>query len=248
MAIFRPVITNLGAFTDFFVYCLRRTASQNSRLNLIGLLILICCYFLLPGFLFLPVILIFGMNTAEIDVLLAYSSAVSGLLIVYGYLRATKHETDFIAWNFEKYRIIALVVLISALTLSLRALLNELYNGISLQLLSDITRPSPFVIAGIFTVLLIKPVSQELFFRGILLNHLKISFKPKYAITLASLVYAVYLTLPQSPDNMLHFLSLFTVLFSQGIILGYCYHKTKNLFTLVVAHFTIDIGILLFVI
>lgn len=245
MVILRPIVTNFRSSVTLFTYYIGVTASEEPRLNLKGCLILATLYFLLSGFLLLPLLIVFGEGFLEYEILYPYSAAMSSFLTYRMYVWATKKQNNpasvgLIGMKGSLSSIIVFVMVVIA-----RILFAVHYNGINLEIVNNAINSSSVILIGFVGLLFLKPVAHELFFRGIIQNHLKLSFVPAVAISLSSLIYSAFLTIPQYHGDLNHSMLLFSIFFFQGILLGSVYHTSGNFATNVVVHIMIDVFILI---
>ena len=101
--------------------------------------------------------------------------------------------------------------------------LNFLVN---FQLSSIYVNNSLSLVFGFIAIILVSPISEELIFRGVMLNRLKLFFPTKFAILATSLLFA-----------SLHSFGSITSAFIFAICMAVLYLKTDNIFVPMFAHF-----------
>ena len=81
------------------------------------------------------------------------------------------------------------------------------------------------------------PMMEELFFRGLLLSYLCANMRAGPALWLSALIFTLWHVLIEPSDNtQILILESYTGVFISGIILGYLYLKTANLWAPIIAH------------
>ena len=81
------------------------------------------------------------------------------------------------------------------------------------------------------------PMMEELFFRGLLLSYLCTKMRAGPALWLSALIFTLWRFLIEPSDNtQILILESYTGVFISGIILGYLYLKTANLWAPIIAH------------
>ena len=243
MSLIRSVILDFDTYSGLFAEFLRQTATQNRQRNLIGASVLLFGYFFVPGIVLLPILLIAGSAVSESPLILRYGGTVGGFLVGYGYVRATGIEGKFASYDTDLVELVVVVPATVSFVSVLRLWTNEPYNGLSVELLSSLEPGAPFTLVALSLLLLVKPVVQELFFRGVMLTHLDCSLGPVGAILSSAGIYAAYLTFTQAPSNILENTELFAVLAVQGLMFGYVYQRTEDLLLVATAHVLIDLVI-----
>lgn len=96
---------------------------------------------------------------------------------------------------------------------------------------SLLTSNKPLIVSGVMLLLVVgAPLSEELFFRGLLADLLSERVGPRRAVLIAALLFTV-----------LHFyvLQFIPVLFA-GIILGILFVRTENIFISIIAHAVVN--------
>ena len=79
---------------------------------------------------------------------------------------------------------------------------------------------------SLFATVLISPVSEELIFRGVFLNRLKLVVPTIFAVLISSLLFAA-----------LHSYGAITAAFVFAVCISILYLKTENIFVVIFAHF-----------
>lgn len=148
---------------------------------------------------------------------------------------------DHLKLNFKlPYSKIPNLIVISSV-ISLMIGYHLLYNN-SLGLITD-QIPLPQFISVILadydlnpysiiiSMIIIRPIYEEIIIRGIILRGFLNSYKPINAIILSSLIFGVsHLSIP-----------MFINSFIGGLVLGILYYKTNSLFLCIIAHMTYNI-------
>ena len=80
--------------------------------------------------------------------------------------------------------------------------------------------------AGLIATVIVSPISEELIFRGVFLNRLKLAVPTLFAVLISSLLFA-----------SLHSFGSITSAFIFGLCMAILYLKTDNIFVAIFAHF-----------
>lgn len=92
------------------------------------------------------------------------------------------------------------------------------------------------IVFAIFLVVLLGPISEELFFRGVIQNRLESMFNIKFAIILTSLIFAFIHTPVITGGELITKIPFLTIVFSASIVFGYIYWKSENLLIPTILH------------
>jgi membrane protease YdiL (CAAX protease family) len=245
MSILQSIVTNFSSSKKYIQYIIQTSATENIRWNLRGYGILIFSYFLLPGFVSLPFLFVVREGHLEYDILLQYSVVVSGVLISYWYLRTTKRYDGFVSLGPQKIKNLILTLTILSLVVLLRTIAMAPYNGIGLDIVSKAIDSSTVILFGVIGLVIIKPVAEELFFRGVLQNHLRLSLTPSVSITVASVTNVIFIIIPLHHGGLSHSIILFAILLFQYVLLGYLHDTSGSLIYNILTHVLIQIFIVL---
>lgn len=91
----------------------------------------------------------------------------------------------------------------------------------------------PGVVTGLWWIFI--PIMEEVLYRGLILRQFLKQYSPTKAILLSSLIFSF------SHLNQLGFIALFIY----GIILGMFYYKTNSILVSSIAHYILDVGLIL---
>lgn len=108
----------------------------------------------------------------------------------------------------------------------LLAVCPEINNLFNLQIFSDNANNSLILIGGFIATVFVSPVCEELIFRGVLINKLKVIVPTTFAILISSLLFA-----------SLHPYGSIMSAFVFAICMAIFYIKTENIIVVIFAHF-----------
>ena len=167
-----------------------------------------------------------------ISELLIITSAIAlGIILFLGFLKTGLPWKDLFPFTLIKPSLLISIIITCG---GLIIILMEIYN-IS-QMLIPMPRfitltlhesqLSENIILSIFLLVLIKPISEELFFRGLLFGGFKKIYSIKKACFFSSLLFALFHLMPQQ------YLSTFII----GIYACWLYNYTESLTAPIIAH------------
>lgn len=168
---------------------------------------------------------------------LANDPAIMGLSIVVSFLVVLilallwSKEPWRKVFYFSPFRLYILAPLF-VFFLGLSILVSEVDNilrffmpmpGFLKEFLKDMIAPG---ISSFITVVIIGPVTEELFFRGIILKGFLKQYNPWKAIVISSLIFTLFHMNPYQ----------FFAAFTTGLILGWIYAKTSSVWLCIICH------------
>lgn len=169
-------------------------------------------------------------KTYPFEIFLEYTSIL--LFVPFIFWFAKKTDTNFKDSLFVpdlSTVIKMIVVVVLAQTIVLSPLIHidnffELLKNSELRIFGKAIRPL-FPLLDLRLILIV-PIIEELFFRGLVLKNFLKKYSPLYAILLSSILFGVY------------HLNLDTLIFhiSLGIIIGTLYFKTNSMILVMLAH------------
>lgn len=231
---------------------LESEGSENNPFKRINLLELTICFITLP-FLFILILGIFCLlNNLNLFILIN-SPTINNLLSILVFVCFAFilfKEFQKLGLNFnqilgDKRRInLKLIGLIAVLELAFNHGFNSLllYNlsFVFPEYVEEFLNKKYFtniseIIAFSFSVVILSPLIEEFFFRGIVLQKWVIKWEAKTGVLTSSLLFAI-----------LHFRFDIISLFFGGIILSILYFKTRSLLAPILCHLFYNTGILMF--
>ena len=201
---------------------------------LLTLLLLIAT--VLVSFLFVLIVKLFGVQHIRVNnpvVKISGYTVPFVLVILYGWLRKTGGEAEAPVFQIRAEKPVvypALFVLAFSLTILTEPLTNlipmpEFFVKIFEQALS---RDFPTLIL----IVIIAPVMEELFFRGIILDGLLQNYKPRKSILWSSFLFGL------AHLNPWQFIPAMIL----GLLIGWVYWKTGSLVNCMFLHFSVNLG------
>lgn len=183
--------------------------------TLIELLIIILCFYL--------IYLVAGFYGFNVDMGWMYLVIVAYILIKS---RKYAAETDVNIFSKIKFRYVFLIVIVNVFfSYGMLYLANTLNIGSLLSFSLIPSLKSIAFIGGLIGTILISPISEEIIFRGIILNRLKLVVPVNMAILVSSLCFGV-----------LHGYGSMISAFVFGLCMCILYIKTDNILVPVFAH------------
>lgn len=180
----------------------------------------------------------FNIESSELEYLLFFCfMMVFFMIATYGTTGFNK-DVDDISKPSNIFNILLIVIPNFLLAIVIQSLMSPLdsafgmIGSISLPLM-DVAYGSNnalLFIFGLFSAIVIAPISEELFFRGVLFNRLKIRKGVIFGLVVSSLIFG--LCHFNYPDHIAHI--IYTCLF--GMCLCILYLRTDNLLLNMVAH------------
>ena len=188
--------------------------NQLKNIKLTELLILIIILYLIQT-------LLNTLNIVYIDTQWIY------IFVILYFAFKLKNSVKYVKTDFKKgfyhYRLIIFVVVLNIFVsygfLYLADYLSGIFPFINNGLLSN------SILSATLSVIIISPLFEELVFRGVFLNRLKLNFPILFSILISSLIFAA-----------LHSFGNITSAFIFAISMAILYIKSNNIFVPVLAH------------
>jgi len=214
-----------------------------AKSNLLGIAGLGVAWYILPGILMLPFMLVWGMERWQYDTVVTWAHLISTSILLSWYIR-------IIGENFQSFhanRIEGRMVASSVAAGIVLAAMGELLWGASIGAGVTIIplRFDPVVDVGTLAVFIgavvLTPLVQEAFFRGVLQDHAKTSLSASGAILVSSTAFALlYVTLFYY-GNVASMAVTIGFLLPQGYLLGYLYQRHDTIITPTIAHAIVNL-------
>ena len=172
--------------------------------------------------LFLIQYLLNSLNIVQIDSSWIY------IIVIFYFIFKTKTEFFSIRWDvLEVFQFNILKSIFAVVILNIFFSYGMLYfSDLILNISSDLNLFNSAFAGGLIATIIISPISEELIFRGVFLNRLRLAVPLTFAILISSLLFAA-----------LHsFGSIFSA-FIFAICVAILYLKTDNIFVPMFAHF-----------
>ena len=172
--------------------------------------------------LFLIQYLLNSLNIVQIDSSWIY------IIVIFYFIFKTKTEFFSIRWDvLEVFQFNILKSIFAVVILNIFFSYGMLYfSDLILNISSDLNLFNSAFAGGLIATIIISPISEELIFRGVFLNRLRLAVPLTFAILISSLLFAA-----------LHsFGSIFSA-FIFAICVAILYLKTDNIFVPMLAHF-----------
>jgi len=189
-------------------------------------------YFLFTLLATLIIIPVNGLIDKELQFFLIYL-LINGATLAWAFFyRARKSGSRSFSFETKDYRLIVPVVIAT-----IALLIGVVSPILSVIPMSDFLKKVLQEMGemkgmfGFLTVVIAAPIFEELIFRGIILDGLLKKYGATKAILLSSLLFGIaHLNIPQ-----------FVVAFSVGVLMGWVYVNTKNLWFTILIHFTCNL-------
>ena len=173
------------------------------------------------------------VNFISNHLIMTFIGAVIGIFIWLALVRIDANDYNN-AWHKEKVFDISIkdYVYIAWLAIGLALILNVLVGLVGLSKNDDLYKQvdvminsQPFIIKLLAAGIVI-PIQEELMFRSIILRRIEKAYGAGIAVIVSSLMFAViHINITQ----MLY-------AFIMGIVIGYIYHKSNNIYTAIIFH------------
>jgi membrane protease YdiL (CAAX protease family) len=237
------IIENRTVLQEVMAVSLRRSRTAGATSNLMGIAGLGFAWYLLPGVLMLPGMLVWEMERWQYDTVVTWAHLVSTVIIVSWYIRITEENVRPLVAN----RIDGRMVASSVVTGVMLAAAGELLWGASVG--EDVTiialRFEPVVNVGVVALFIgavvLTPLVQEAFFRGVVQDHAKTSLSAGGAILVSGTVFALLYGSLFYIGNPLPVAVTMVFLFPQGCLLGYLYQRHDTILTPAIAHTVVNL-------
>ncbi len=176
---------------------------------------------------------------------LARFAAGMGALFFLAYLILLPHKNFRLliaAFHFPGYRCLLAAFLIGVLAqfgvVGIPGLDDAISGDFSLARRATVLADTHLInLWSMSYVSFMLPMMEELFFRGLLLSYLCANMRAGPALWLSALIFTLWHVLIEPSDNtQILILESYTGVFISGIILGYLYLKTANLWAPIIAH------------
>lgn len=202
-------------------------SSLNEKLKLVTLKGLLIFIF----FIFLINVLLGSLNLIQINNAWIY------IFVIFYFIFKLREgfssfKHDFLkVFTSESLKIISAIVILNVfisyglLYLS-DFILNVFPNLNSIVMSSEYINNSLFVFYGVITTVFISPISEELIFRGVLLNRLNLIIPLDFSIVITSILFA-----------SLHSFGSITAAFIFAVCMAVLYLRTDNILVPIFAHF-----------
>lgn len=207
---------------------------------LLTLLLLIAT--VLVSFLFVVILKIFGAPQIRVNnpvVKISGYTVPFVLVILYGWLRKNGGEAKAPVFQIRAEKPVVYPVLL-ILALSLTILTEPLTNLIPMPefFVKIFEQALSHDFPTLLLIVIIAPVMEELFFRGIILDGLLENYSPQKSILWSSLLFGL------AHLNPWQFIPALIL----GLLIGWVYWKTKSLLNCMFIHFSVNLsGTILFV-
>ncbi len=162
------------------------------------------------------------LNIVHIDSVWIY------IFIIFYFIFKLKNEIFSIKKDvFDVFEYNTVKLMLSVVVLNIFFSYGMLYfSQYILNIMPSFNLFNSFFTSGLIATIVVSPISEELIFRGVFLNRLKLVVPTVFAILISSLLFA----------SLHSFGSIFSA-FVFGICLSILYLKTDNIFVVIFAHF-----------
>lgn len=222
---------------------LRESRGAGATSNLMSIAGLGAAWYVLPGVFVLPFMLIWGMERWQYDTVITWAHLVSTSIIVAWYIQIAGENfqplfTDQLTGRMVAGGVTAGIVLAATGELLWGRSLGDSVTIIALRFtpVVDIGAPVLFIGAVVLT-----PLVQEAFFRGVLQDHAKTSLSAGGAILVSSTAFALLYALMFYTGNAVSMAVTILFLFLQGCLLGYLYQQYDTILVSTIAHFVLNL-------
>jgi membrane protease YdiL (CAAX protease family) len=225
MGFLQRLVDNQTIIHETMAVSLRRSRAAGPRSNLAGIAGLGAAWYVLPGVLMLPFMLVWGMERWQYDTVVTWAHLVSTVILIAWYLRITDAALrEFLPKQIQWAEVASGVVTGTALA-ALSGLLwgVRLGDGVTIIALRFDPAVDIAVIALFVGAVVLTPLVQEAFFRGVLQDHAKNALSPGRAILVSGTAFALLYSLLFYIGNAASMAVTVVFLLPQGCLLGYLY-------------------------
>ena len=243
MGFLQRILENRRVVEEMAAVSLRHSRDGRVTANLAGVFGLRVAWYVLPGIVMLPLMLGIGMDRWQYDTVVTWAHLVSTSVIVAWYTRAIGDDhralfTDPVGERAVAGGIVAGIVL-AATGASLWG--RSLGGGVTIIALRfepvvDIGVPALFIGAVVLT-----PLVQEAFFRGVVQTHAESSLSAGEAILVSGTAFGVLYALLFYIGGAVSMAVTMVFLSLQGCLLGYLYHRHGTIVVPAIAHGTVNL-------
>lgn len=243
MGILQIIINNRTVVQEIAAVTIRRSRTAGVKSNLKGVGGLVVAWYVLPGVLMLPFMLVWGMGRWQYDTVVTWAHLVSTLIIIFWYMRISSEDIPSLFLNRIEGRMVASSVAAGVMLAALGESLwgRTIGNGVTFIAL----RFNPVLEGGALAlfigVVVLTPLVQEAFFRGIVQNHAKTSLSAGGAILVSGTAFALLYGSLFYIGNAASMALTMVFLFPQGCLLGYLYERHDTILTPAIAHAIVNL-------
>lgn len=243
MSVLQRIIENRTTLQEMIAVSLRQSRTDGPKSNLIGIGGLGFAWYILPGVLMLPGMLVWGMERWQYDTVVTWAHVLSTFIIVFWYRRIIGEDFRSLFANRIEGRMVASSVVAGIVLAAIGELLwgTSISDGVALIAL----RFDPAVDIGVFALLIgavmLTPLVQEAFFRGVVQDHAKTSLSSGGSILVSGTAFALLYGSLFYIGNAASMAVTMLYLFPQGCLLGYLYQRHGTIITPAIAHTIVNL-------
>ncbi|MBM3193947.1 MAG: CPBP family intramembrane metalloprotease [Chlamydiae bacterium] len=145
-------------------------------------------------------------------------------------------EIGFISWVIAM-PVVASITTLTEILVSLFLVSPEKNEQVAVKYLKNSLNDPGSTAVAFFSILVVAPFLEEFLFRGVLQSYFRKITGPMLAIFISSLIFSLF---HFSPTQGVENIPLLVTLFAFGSYLGFCYEKTRSLFTSIFLHVTFN--------
>jgi membrane protease YdiL (CAAX protease family) len=237
------VIENRTTLQEMMAASVRQSRIDGPTSTLIGTGGLGFAWYFLPGVLMLPGMLLWDMERWQYDTVVTWAHILSTLIIVIWYMRVTGADFSSLFANRIKGRMVASSVATGVVFAAIGELLwgTRISDGMTIIAL----RFDPAVDVGVFALLIgavvLTPLVQEAFFRGVIQEHAQTSLSACGAILVSGTAFALLYGTLFYIGNAASMAVTMVYLFPQGCLLGYLYQRYDTIIIPAIAHTIVNL-------
>ncbi|PSP18265.1 hypothetical protein BRC62_03425 [Halobacteriales archaeon QH_10_67_13] len=222
---------------------LRQSRTAGVSPNLLGIAGVGVAWYVLPGVLLLPFMLVWGIERWQYDTLVTWAHLVSTSVLVSWYVGVMQENVRSPLTDRPTGPAVASGVAVGTVLAASGELLwgTGIAGDVRIIALRFDTSVAPGVLALFLGAVVLTPPVQEAFFRGVLQDHADAALSATGAILVSGTAFALLYPLLFYVGNALSMLVTAVFLFPQGCLLGYLYHRHETILTPALAHATVNL-------
>lgn len=237
------IIENRAVVREMAAVSLRQSRTAGVNPNLLGIAGLGVAWYVLPGVLLLPFMLVLGIERWQYDTLLTWAYLISTSTLVFWYVRIMGENVRSLLTDQPTGPTVASGVVAGIVLAASGEVLwgRGVTDGVRIIALRFDRSVAPGVLVLFVGAVVLTPPVQEAFFRGVLQDHANTALSATGAILVSGTAFALLYPLLFYVGNALSMVLTAVFLFPQGCLLGYLYHRHGTILAPALAHATVNL-------
>lgn len=243
MGLLQRIMENRTVVQEMTAVSLRQSRIDGTTSNLVGISGLGVAWYVLPGVLMLPFMLVWGMGRWQYDTVVTWSHLVSTFIIISWYMRIIGDDFRSLFSDRIEGRMIASGVATGIVLAASGELLwgTSIADGVTILALRFDPVSNIDSLVLFFGAVVLTPLVQETFFRGVVQDHAKTSLSAGGAILVSSTVFALLYGSLFYIGNAASMAVTMFFLLAQGSLLGYLYQRHNTILSPSIAHTIVNL-------